>query len=63
MRPASSRPRVSLPCKWFTGGHFPTDVLLTCVRWYVAYPLSTRYVEEPRSGFPRRWGNNAAREG
>ena len=30
----------------FKGAHFPTDVLLTCVRWYVAYPLSTRHVEE-----------------
>ena len=26
--------------------HFPKDVILTCVRWYVAYPLSTRHVEE-----------------
>lgn len=30
----------------FKGAHFPKDVLLTCVRWYVAYPLSTRHVEE-----------------
>ena len=30
----------------FKGVHFPTDVILTCVRWYVAYPLSTRHVEE-----------------
>jgi transposase-like protein len=26
----------------FMGGHFETDIILTCVRWYVAYPLSYR---------------------
>ena len=30
----------------FKGAHFPQDIILTGVRWYVAYPLSTRYVEE-----------------
>ena len=30
----------------FKGAHFPKDVILTCIRWYVAYPLSTRHVEE-----------------
>jgi transposase-like protein len=30
----------------FKGAHFPKDVILACVRWYVAYPLSTRHVEE-----------------
>ena len=30
----------------FKGAHFPQDIILTCVRWYVAYPLSTRHVEE-----------------
>ena len=28
------------------GAHFPRDVILMGVRWYVAYPLSTRHVEE-----------------
>jgi putative transposase len=28
------------------GAHFPQDIILTGVRWYVAYPLSTRHVEE-----------------
>ena len=28
---------------WF---HYPLEVMLTCVRWYVAYPLSLRHVEE-----------------
>ena len=26
----------------FKGAHFVKDILLTCVRWYVAYPLSYR---------------------
>src|SRR6266702_3438552 len=26
--------------------HFPLDVILTCVRWYVAYPLSLRHLED-----------------
>jgi putative transposase len=30
----------------FRGAHFPQDIILTGVRWYVAYPLSTRHVEE-----------------
>jgi putative transposase len=30
----------------FKGAHFPRDIILTCVRWYVAYPLSYRQVEE-----------------
>ena len=29
----------------FTGAHFPQEVNLMGVRWYVAYPLSTRHVE------------------
>ncbi len=30
----------------FKGAHFPTDIILTCVRWSVAYPLSYRQIEE-----------------
>jgi len=26
--------------------HFPLEVMLTCVRWYAAYPLSLRHIEE-----------------
>ena len=26
--------------------HYLLEVLLTCVRWYVAYPLSLRHIEE-----------------
>jgi transposase-like protein len=30
----------------FKGCHFPKDIILMCIRWYVAYPLSYRHVEE-----------------
>jgi transposase-like protein len=30
----------------FKGAHFPKEIILTGVRWYLAYPLSTRHVEE-----------------
>src|SRR5215813_1404470 len=30
----------------FQGAHFPQDIMLMGVRWYVAYPLSYRQVEE-----------------
>jgi putative transposase len=30
----------------FKGAHFVKEIILTCVRWYVAYPLSYRHVEE-----------------
>ena len=26
--------------------HYPIEVILVCVRWYVAYPLSLRDLEE-----------------
>jgi putative transposase len=25
---------------------FPTDVILVCIRWYAAYPLNYRHLEE-----------------
>jgi transposase-like protein len=25
---------------------FPKDIILVCIRWYVAYPLSYRHIEE-----------------
>ena len=28
------------------GAHFPQEIILMGVRWYVAYPLSTRHVKE-----------------
>jgi putative transposase len=30
----------------FQGTHFVQDMILTCVRWYLASPLSDRHVEE-----------------
>jgi putative transposase len=30
----------------FKGSHFERDVILWCVRWYVAYPISYRQIEE-----------------
>jgi putative transposase len=30
----------------FKGSHFERDVILWGVRWYVAYPLSYRQIEE-----------------
>jgi hypothetical protein len=30
----------------FKGAHFVKDIILTCVRWYLAYPLSYRQPEE-----------------
>jgi len=30
----------------FKGAHFEKDIILTCVRWYVTYPLSYRQLEE-----------------
>jgi putative transposase len=30
----------------FKGAHFPPDIILMSVRWYLAYPLSYRHVEE-----------------
>jgi putative transposase len=29
----------------FKGAHFPQEIILTCMRWYVAYSLSYRHVE------------------
>ena len=26
--------------------HYPLEVMMVCVRWYVAYPLSFRHIEE-----------------
>ncbi len=30
----------------FKGAHFPPEIILMGIRWYVAYPLSYRHVEE-----------------
>ena len=36
---------MAISCK---GAHFPPEVMLMGIRWHVAYPLSTRHVEERR---------------
>ena len=28
------------------GMHFPLEVILVCIRWYAAYPLSYQHIEE-----------------
>ena len=30
----------------FSGRHYPKSIILQCVRWYVAYALSYRNIEE-----------------
>jgi putative transposase len=30
----------------FKGAHFPQGIILMGVRWYAAYPLSYRHIEE-----------------
>lgn len=35
----------------FKGMRFPIDVILVCIRWYVAYPLSYRHIEEMMEEF------------
>jgi putative transposase len=34
----------------FKGAHFPQEISLMSVRWYAAYPLSYRHVEERMEG-------------
>lgn len=35
--------------------HYPLDVILMCVRWYVAYSLSLRNLEEMMAERGSRW--------
>ena len=32
------------------GMRFPIEVILVCIRWYAAYPLSCRHLEEMMEG-------------
>jgi len=34
--------------------HYPLDMMLLCVRWYVAYPLSLRHLEEMMADMIRK---------
>ena len=45
----------------FKGMRFPTDVILICIRWCVAYPLGYRHLEEmteKRGGSVAHWSIN-----
>jgi len=42
-RASGGRATMAINCK---GAHFPPDIILMGIRWYVAYPLSPRHVEE-----------------
>jgi putative transposase len=49
MEKTKKTPRKALPAgiaKVLKRLHYPVDVILLCVRWYVAYSLSTRNLEE-----------------
>jgi transposase-like protein len=39
--------------------HYPLQVMLVCVRWYAAYPLNLRHIEE-MMGFCRDNGVRAS---
>ena len=36
----------------FKGMRFPIDVILVCIRWYAAYPLSYRHLPVGRAKSP-----------
>jgi putative transposase len=46
MNPLSIRLEESILRKVLKRLHYPLDVILLCVRWYAAYPLSVRNLEE-----------------
>ena len=46
MKTTPTQPISEALCAVFKRLHYPIDVMLTCVRWYVAYPLSLRHIEE-----------------
>lgn len=39
-------PMADVPCKVIKRALYPLAVMLVCVRWYAAYPLSLRHIEE-----------------
>jgi transposase-like protein len=53
MMAKTKTPRKALPAgigKVLKRLHYPLDVILLCVRWYVAYSLSLRNLEEMMAG-------------
>ena len=43
---ANQKPLNEMLRRVFKRLHYPIEVMLVCVRWYVAYPLSLRHLEE-----------------
>jgi transposase-like protein len=39
----------------FKGAYFPKEIILTGVRWYVVYPLSTRHMDETSIKVKGEW--------
>jgi transposase-like protein len=39
----------------FKGAHFPKEIILTGVRWYVVYPLRTRHMDETSIKVKGEW--------
>ena len=46
---ADQKPLNEMLRRVFKRLHYPIEVMLVCVRWYVAYPLSLRHLEEMMS--------------
>jgi putative transposase len=38
--------------------HYPLDVILVCVRWYVVYPLSLRHLDTIQDHVPSNRGGD-----
>jgi len=43
---AEPKKMIETLCRLFNRLHYPVEIILVCVRWYVAYPLSLRHLEE-----------------
>ncbi len=41
----------------FKGSHFEKEIILWGIRWYVAYPISYRQLEEMMNGSIKKWGH------
>jgi|GEM_PF-887976 len=43
---AEPKKMIETLCRVFKRLHYPVEIILVCVRWYVVYPLSLRHLEE-----------------
>ena len=43
---AEPKKMIETLCRVFKRLHYPVEIILVCVRWYVAYPLCLRHLEE-----------------